>query len=706
MGPFRLESESDLSPHRRNLFAVIAIFIIILSVYSNTFHASWHLDDEQNIWDRKAMHLTRLDWPQIRQSFLDESGKLYRPVACFSLALNYYFGKLNVLGYHVVNTSIHFLASIFLYLFVYHTLNLPLLKARYGPYSYSLALLTMVFWALNPLHTQAVTYIVQRMASMAGMFYIMSMYFYLKGRTSKPMLLKPANYVMCCVCGILAFGSKQNAAMLPISIFLFDLFLIQGLTKSNIKKNCTILLILMVLVTVLGLILEGPALFQPSHIFSGYEQRPFTLDERLLTEPRIILFYVSLLLYPMPDRLSISHDISISHSLFSPPTTILAIIIISIILIISIIKAKKWPLFAFCIIFFFLNHSIESSFFPLELVFEHRNYLPSMLFFVPLAILIFTGIQLFSARRRMKLIFVAFITLVFIGQGHSTFIRNFIWKTDESLWIDATEKAPHLFRPWHNLGRHYSLQNMHEEALAAFHTALSKESINNIEAKCLTFYDLGVEYHRTGKREEALYYYGKAESLSPYFANICNNKGALYADAGSDNEARVEFEKAIHYDKGHTNARRNLGLVLLRKGLIEEGTRELETALEIDPEDPLTLKFLAYAYRLKGSYGRAFLMLNRALRTLNRQPEVLLYLSELLYRNGRTERAEKLVRQFIASEKQGSLQAYMDGLAEKEERLDRIRDIRKPVLMCLSGEYEERISIVSRDRGRAENNGR
>lgn len=363
MKVFNLESETHLSSCRKNVFAIVTIFTIILAIYSNTFHASWHFDDEINILKNEPLHLNEFSWQNIKKTFfasLDGSEGIYRPVACFSFALNYYFGKDNVLGYHFVNISIHLLASIFLFLFLDHTLNLPLLKARYRPNSYFIALLATVLWTINPIQTQAVTYIVQRMASMAGMFYIMSMYFYLKGRTSTKRLLTISHYFFCFVTAILAFGSKENTAMLPISILLFDLFLIQGLTKENIKKNSLIFLILILIPVALALVLKGPSIFS-ENLLSGYERRGFTLLERLLTEPRIILFYISLLLYPMPDRLCITHDILISQSPINPPTTIIAIFTIIIILGLTIIKSKKWPLVAYCILFYFLNHIIESS---------------------------------------------------------------------------------------------------------------------------------------------------------------------------------------------------------------------------------------------------------------------------------------------------------------------------------------------------------
>lgn len=693
---FDLESEIYLSKCRKNLFVFITLFIIILSIYSNTFDASWHFDDEQNILDRKAIHLSKLTWPQIKKTFFDDEGKLYRPVACLSLALNYYIGKTNIFGYHAVNISIHFLASIFLFLFIYHILNLPLLKARYGPNSYFIALFATVLWVINPIQTQAITYIVQRMASIAGMFYIMSMYFYLKGRTSQHNLYKVIHYFLCLVAGILAFGSKENAAMLPISILLFDLFLIQGLTKENIKKNSFILLVLILIPLTFALILEGPSIFQPRHVFSGYEQRPFTLVERLLTEPRIILFYVSLLLYPMPDRLSISHDISISHSLINPLTTIISILVILIILCLTIIKSRKWPFISYCIIFYFLNHLIESSIFPLELIFEHRNYIPSMLFFAPISILTIMAIKFFSYKRYMQVIFAVFVVLVLVGLGHSTFMRNFIWKTEESLWIDATEKAPDLIRPWNNLGNFYASRNLHEKALTQYIKALSKKDIHaKKRGRYLAYYNIGLTYGKMGEEDKALSYYQESEKISFFFADTHNNKGILLLEKDLFDEARHEFEKAIRYDNKHYEAHNNIGFLLLKTGKAEKAIPKLEMALKIKPNNPMTLNNLGYAYRIKGSYGKAFLLFNKGIQHKYPDPRLFLYLSEIFYIRGKNDQAEKLISRFVSSGKEADIRKYIEGVAKKEERLQKIRKIKEPVLKRLLEVYSKRVSLVS-----------
>jgi Tfp pilus assembly protein PilF len=642
MGIFNLESEDILSQCRKNVFATITIFIIILSIYSNTFHAAWHFDDEQNIIKREAVNLTKLTWPEIKETFFNDNGNIYRPVACLSLALNYYFGKDNVFGYHVVNTFIHFFASIFLFLFIYRTLNLPLLKAKYGPNSYFIALLSTLFWAINPVQTQAITYIVQRMASMAGMFYIMSMYFYLRGRTSEQRVLKSIHYILCAFFGIMAFGSKENAAMLPISIFLFDLFLIQGLTKEHIKKNIYILLGLIIVPLILGLTLRGSSIFQPADLASTYG-RSYTLIERLLTEPRVIIFYITLLLYPMPNRLCLVHDISPSHNLIDPPATILAIFVIFLVVGIALAKAKRWPLISFCIVFYFLNHIIESSVFPLELIFEHRNYLPSMLFFVPIAILVVRGIGFFSYKKSMQLVISLFITLVLIGQGHSTFIRNAIWKTEESLWLDAVDKNPDSARAHHNLGRYYANTNQKKKAIEEYELVLQKERGTHGITHHLTHYNLALELMKMNENEKAKSHLLEAIEIFPKFANAYTNLSIIMAKEGKYDDAYDYLIKSLTYDSRSPEAHNNLGYMLIKRNQIEEAIIEFQKALQLKEDYKPALHNMGIAYKYKGDLQEAA----RCFRSVLRQdPKALwtkFFLAETYYLMGKTETASRMI---------------------------------------------------------------
>ena len=145
--------------------------------------------------------------------------------------------------------------------------------------------------------------------------------------------------------------------------------------------------------------------------------RPFSPLERLLTQGRVLFLYVSLLLYPIPSRLMFLHDIDTSRSLFDPWTTLAAIIGIVLCLLFAALKAKKYPLLSFAILFFILNHLVEGTLIPLELIYEHRNYIPSMFFFVPIAFGMVRCLDYFAYSRGFQGFMAAGLTLLLAFPG-------------------------------------------------------------------------------------------------------------------------------------------------------------------------------------------------------------------------------------------------------------------------------------------------
>ena len=133
-----------------------------------------------------------------------------RPVANISFALNYYFHQYDLMGYHVINILIHIATGIILYFFVKATLTLPLLRSAYEQYRW-IPFLTAFIWLVHPMQTQSVSYIVQRMNSMAAMFYVLSLLLYVKARLAASKGTRWGLFGGCIVCGILALGSKEIA---------------------------------------------------------------------------------------------------------------------------------------------------------------------------------------------------------------------------------------------------------------------------------------------------------------------------------------------------------------------------------------------------------------------------------------------------------------------------------------------------------------
>jgi len=364
---FALHGNWHFPDGKKYAFTFISLLIILITVYSNSFYGEWHFDDSVNIVDNPFIQIKSFSWSEIKHYVYDiNQNRLWRPLPVLSFALNYKLGGMDVFGFHVVNFIIHYLAAVFLFLFIHKTLKLPLLREKYSLIAYPIALLATFFWALNPVHVTCVTYIVQRYASMVGLFYIMTMYFYLKARTSEKPTYSISFFILCFTAGSAAVLTKENAAMLPISILLFDLFLIQGVTKENIKKSIKISILPFLLILIIGFIYTSgfSNFFGLPNIFAGYEIRGFSITQKLLTEPRVILFYLSLLFYPISSRLTLLYDIEVSRSLLQPWTTVPSILLILFIISFAFSIARKRPLVSFCIIFYFLNHYAEKKYCP------------------------------------------------------------------------------------------------------------------------------------------------------------------------------------------------------------------------------------------------------------------------------------------------------------------------------------------------------
>ncbi len=647
----KLNNEIRLTDCRKIVFAMSTLAILILAIYSNTFHSPFHFDDRHNIEERSGIQLKEISWSNIKNTLYNEKGKLYRPVACFSLAINYYFGQKNVFGYHLVNVCIHFISSFFLFLLIYRLIHLPVFQNKYSADAYFIALLSAILWATNPLQTQAVTYIVQRMASLAGMFYVISMYFYIKGRISQEKYKKYLLFTGCSIAGLLSFGSKENAAMLPLSLFLLDLFFLQGLSRRNIIRALVTLSIILVFLSLLAIITGGVSVFTPSYYSEAYDFRNFTLVERLLTQPRVLLFYISLLIYPMPYRLCLAHEIPISYSLLQPVTTVFSIIAILSIIIIALLMANKYSLISFCIFFFFINHLVESTIFPLEMVFEHRNYIPSMFFFLPIALLFRNGIAYFSYKRSLQAIIVGFVILLLVAQGHGTFIRNVVWKTEESLWIDVIEKYPHLSRGHHNLGNYYQRTGQNDKAIKEYKRALELPDDSHGNKHYIVHTNLGLIYASMGDDDKAVHHY-KAAIGQPiagfFYPNPYNNFGVLLLRKGRFDEAAELFVTLLNNARPDPVFHHNMGLLYLETGRFEKAIHEFNSALELERNYLPSLQELGIAYKSMGHYGKAVQCFERVLIHKPKSVPSRMHLAETYLLAGEMNRGRDLIHKVLS----------------------------------------------------------
>jgi len=219
----------------REVLMLSSLALLVLLIYSNTLGGPFIFDDSHNIRDNPHIRLSRLTLEGITRAGL-ESPSSNRPVANISFALDYYFHQYNILGYHLVNILIHAATAILLYLFVKTTLSIPSLSSRYAHHGW-IAFFAAFIWLAHPIQTQSVTYIVQRMNSMAAMFYVLSFLLYAKARLAGEKRKKWALFAGCILSGILSLGSKEIAATLPFFIFLYEWYLFQDLSWTWLKRH-------------------------------------------------------------------------------------------------------------------------------------------------------------------------------------------------------------------------------------------------------------------------------------------------------------------------------------------------------------------------------------------------------------------------------------------------------------------------------------
>ena len=547
------------------LLSLLAILTIL--IYADTLTTPMVFDDIHNIRDNPHIRLTSLSLKNlIRAGF--QSPESSRPVANISFALNYYFIGFNLVGFHLVNIMIHFASGFFLYFLAKATLKTPGLRYRFEKCGW-IPFFTAFIWMVHPLQTQSVAYLVQRMNSLATMFYILSMLLYVKFRLKAGDRGKWLSFAGCVLAGVLAVGSKEIAATLPIFIILYEWYFFQGLGLKWGRHHFLILGGILLLFIIISLIYLN---YDPFiRILSAYNYRDFTLLQRVLTQFRVVIFYVSLLLWPQPSRLNLDHDFALSYSFTDPATTLISMVVITALIVLAVWTAKREPLLSYGILWFFGNLVIESSVIGLELVFEHRNYLPSMFIILAMTALVF---------RYVKPTWLGVVFLCVAGTLFTvwTFERNRVWMDELSLYRDCAEKSPAKARPHNNFGAVLLRRGRLPEAINEFEAALRIKP-DYADAH----YNLGNALVKKGNLTEGIYHFRETLRLRPRNVKALNNMAATLVLKDRYPEAIDYFKKALIINPTDADLHTNLGIILKKQGNLDDARHHFYRALQINP---------------------------------------------------------------------------------------------------------------------------
>lgn len=572
--------------------AALALLGIVGLAYLNALDAGFVYDDHGSIVENHHVQWESLSLDGLRDAWLRSPTR--RWVANWSFGLNYWLVGLDARAFHAVNVAIHALAVLGLYVLMVQ-LGRRAKPAMGGRAVVALAWVAAAVFAVHPIQTQAVTYVVQRMASLSGLFCIGSLLCYVRARSSEagsPRLW----FAGAAASWLFAVGSKESAAAFPAVIWGYEWLFVSNSNRRVLAR----------MATGVGLAgLAGLGLMQFNYLdpFRDYMYHDFSIGERLLSQGRVFWEYTGLVLWPLPSRLVLMHEFAPSRGLFSPATTVLGWVALLGVAGFGVASAVRRPWVAFGILWIGAALLVESSVFPLRLVHEHRLYLPM----AGVAILLGAALTPLARRAPVALVLASLPVIALLGAA--THARNEIWRSPETLWSDVVLKNPGHAGAHQNLGSAYLSDDRLEDALAEFERGRDADP-----AFGGNYRGLGVIHARRGEDERAIELYQQAATLDPLDHFAFAQWGATLHGVGRSEDAIAPLREALRIFE-HPKSLNHLGRALAAVGRSEEAIAHHRRAIELDPAYGHARVALAHSLAVTGRATQARRALEAAIGT-------------------------------------------------------------------------------------------
>ena len=568
-------------PNRvQTVVAAAVIAAAALAAYARTFRVPFLFDDGPAILDnasiRRLWPLWSAIWPQSKVTAV--SG---RPVANFSLALNYALSGPQVWSYHALNLLIHVLAGLTLYSVVRRTLQQPSLAARFGRDARPLALAVALLWILHPLQTEAVTYVIQRVESLMGLFLLLTLYAFIRAAAAPRPRRWPVAAVTACLFGM---GTKEVTVTAPVLVLLYDRTFVAGSWRGAWRRRrwlhlglAATWLPLAGLVASTGWNRGGAAGFDVGVAPTAY----------WLTQFEAVTRYLALSVWPYPQVF----DYGTFWVRGAGQVVGYALIVIPLVAV-AVWALVRAPAAGFLGAWFFGILAVTSVV-PgtIQMIVEHRMYLPVAAVIVAVVL----GLHAVLGRRSWPVLAALALAL-----GLLTARRNLDYRSELDLWSDTVAKRPDSPRARNGL------------AFALDHAGRVPDAVRQFEA---------------------------ALQLAPANAELHDNLGVTLARAGRGAEAIAQFELAIRLRPDFYVARSNLGNALMQAGDAAGAIRQYEEALRLHPDYADGEYNLAAALDHTGQAGAAIPHYAAAIRLRPDYAPAHFNLADLLGRLGRTDEA-------------------------------------------------------------------
>lgn len=625
--------ESDATRPTRIFLAAAALVLVGIAAYHNSLGGPFVFDDPSSIVSNPTIRSLWPPWAPLSppNAAVTVQG---RPVLNFSLALNYAVSGPEVWSYHVLNVAIHLAAGLTLFGLVRRTL----VRTRFGPDALPLALAVAGLWIVHPLQTESVTYTIQRAESLMGLWYLLTLYLFVRGvedRTGGTWFA--ASWIVCA----LGMATKEVMVSSPILVLLYDRAFVAGSLGAAFRQRRGFYVGLAASGIVLALCVAstggnrgGSAGFDVGVKWWDYE----------LTQFRALAHYLRLTLWPSPLVFEYG-SFWIDHS----ADVLLEMLLVVTLAGSTLVALWKRPAWGFLGCWFFASLAV-TSLVPgtTQMIVEHRMYLPLAAALVPPVI----GLHAWLGSRATWFWLVPLLVFTAL-----TIRRNEDYRSELAIWSDTVAKRPGNALAHEMLGQ--ALDKLERHAEATEHHAAALKIFPNFAVAHVSLAD---DLVRSGKMADAIEHYQAALRTKPDYVDAHHELGIALARVGRREEAVAQYETTLRLKPGFAEAHFDLANVFSALARGPEAAAHYEAALKLRPDYPAahfnfanllsdlgrptdSLPHYRAAIDQRPNYPEAFNNLGGALLDLGRTGEAITaYESALRLRPDFSDARENLAR--------------------------------------------------------------
>jgi len=571
------------------ILAILAIIILGCLIYSNTFFSPFHFDDDKFIvYNANIKDLSNVG------AIYRSLGHPSRFIAFTTFALNYHFHGLEVFGYHLVNLLIHVGNGLLLWWFILLLFKTPELSAQsFAARKDTWALLIALLFLTHPLQTQAVTYISQRFASLATLFYLGSICLYLRARLEKKGRI--FFFSAALISAVAGMFTKQITFTLPLMITLIEISFLKHQISLKNKRVWVFAIGMMLLLLIIPLfyqfniskvlLAEGRSRSNPDDIISW--------GNYVYTQIHVVVTYLRLFMIPLGQNLD--YDYHIVQSLWTI-ATFCKFFIHGLILTIAWRVRRQHQLISFGLFWFYVALCVESLIPIPHVIFEHRMYLPSI------GLCIAAVFTLATVSKKYPQMIVC-LYLIIASLAVLTYERNKVWQSPITLWSDVVKKSPQKTRGYYNLGAMYLKKKEYAQALENFNKVI--ELRPKFQSTANAYHNRGMIYQKQNKAQLALNNYTQAIQLNPKSFMTYYNRGLLLKKHQQYPQALEDINQAIELKSSRDEFYITRAEILKIQKRYASSLADLNTALQLNPQLAKAYNNRANIYQLLGESQQA-----------------------------------------------------------------------------------------------------